>query len=81
MLRNYDRVAMIRTGGSDGEHRARAREAAARFGLRYTELDGSTTLVDKLLHGPWDEDVVVVERGDSVRLEAFMGRADGAVVA
>jgi hypothetical protein len=73
MLRNYTRLALINTGIRDAErYRAYARAAAERFGLRFEEIAGSPSLVEKLLHGPWDDDFVVVEHGGVIGYEAFM---------
>lgn len=67
MLGHYTRLAFIDTGvqGLDG-YRARARAAAERFGLRYEEIPGSSRLVEKLVAGPWDDEVLVVEDRKSV---------------
>ena len=79
MLRNYTRLAFIDTGVADQDgYRAQAREAADRFGLRYEEIAGSPSLVEKLLSGPWDRECVVVEPGDVVRMEDFYRQPDGA---
>ncbi len=76
MLRNYTRLAFIDTGPPDVErYRLRALDAAERYGLRFTEIKGSPTLIEKLLHGRWDREFVVVEQGDTVRFEAFIDDA------
>jgi hypothetical protein len=73
MLKNYTRVAFIDTGAYELErYRAYAKENARRFDLRYEELEGRPSLVEKLLRGPWDEECVVVERGGTVEYEAFV---------
>jgi len=73
MLRNYKRIAFINTGAYELDHyREVARANAERFDLRFEEIEGSPNLVEKLLYGPWDDECVVVERGDVVRYEAFM---------
>jgi Protein of unknown function (DUF1638) len=73
MLRNYRRLAFIDTGVQDIErYRAQAMATAERFDLRFEEIEGSPSLVEKLLFGPWDSECVVVERGDTVRYEAFV---------
>jgi hypothetical protein len=79
MLRNYTRLAFINTGASDLErYRERARATAERFELRFDEIEGSPSLVEKLLFGPWDEECVVVERGGVVRYEDFTATAKAA---
>jgi hypothetical protein len=73
MLRNYERLAFIDTGVTDIErYRARALATAERFDLRFEEIPGSPTLVEKLLFGPWDDEIVVVERGETIRYEQFV---------
>lgn len=73
MLRNYTRIAFIDTGVYEQEHyRAVARENAERFDLRFEEIKGSPNLVEKLLYGPWDEECVVAEQGETVLYEQFM---------
>jgi hypothetical protein len=72
MLKNYTRLALINTGQYELErYRAYARRTAARFGLRYEEITGSTALVKKMVYGPWDEEFVVVPPGEAVCYEHF----------
>ncbi len=73
MLKNYTRIAFIDTGAYELEHyREFAKENARRFELRYEEIEGKPSLVEKLLFGPWDEECVVVERGGTVEYDAFV---------
>lgn len=75
MLGRYRRLALVRTGSEDealAEERAQARATAARFGLRYVEIEGSRELVYPLLYGPWDERFLVVEKGGTIRLTDFL---------
>jgi hypothetical protein len=82
MLRNYTRLAYIDTGAAEQDrYRERARATAERFGLRFEEIEGSPSLVEKLLFGPWDGDCVVVERGGVVRYEDFAPAAETAPAA
>ena len=75
MLRNYTRLAFIETGAADAErYRAQAQAAADRFELRFERIEGSATLIERLLAGPWDREFVVVEPGDRVTLETFLRR-------
>lgn len=67
MLKHYKRLAYIDTGQKDQErYRAYAQKTAAQFNLRYEEIKGSSYLVSKTILGPWDEDFVVVEPGNTV---------------
>ena len=67
MLKNYTRLAFIDTGHYDQtRYRAYARRAADTLNLRYEEVAGSDTLVKKMLFGPWDDDFVVAEPGETI---------------
>ncbi len=79
MLRNYTRLALINTGATDIErYRDYARTTAERFGLRFEEIAGAPSLVQKLLFGPWDEECVVVAAGGTIVLDDFIGPVAGA---
>jgi len=72
MLGNYKRLALINTGQYElKNYREYARRTAERFGLRYEEIEGSDTLVKKTLFGPWDDEFVVLEPGETFTLEQF----------
>lgn len=72
MLGNYKRLALINTGLYELErYRAYARRTAERFDLRYEEIEGSDTLVKKMIFGPWDDDFVVVQPGEMIRYDHF----------
>jgi hypothetical protein len=72
MLRHYTRLAFINTGAYQQEEFAEyARATAQEFGLRFDEVDGDGDLVRKLVHGPWDDDLVVVPPGGVVTAEMF----------
>ena len=80
LMGNYKRLALINTGQYELEkYRAYARETAERFGLRFEEIEGSDALVKQMLFGPWDENFVVIEPGESFTLEQFMPFMGGAV--
>ncbi len=72
MLANYKRLALIDTGQYEMErYRDYAQRTAARFGLRYEEIKGSTDLVRKMVNGPWDEDFIVAPPGQAIALDDF----------
>ena len=72
MFGHYTRLVYIDTGVRDQDwHRNYARAAAERFGLRYEEISGSSALLAKMLHGPWDEDFVVKAPGETVAFTDF----------
>jgi hypothetical protein len=76
MLANYKRLALINTGQYELEkYREYARSTAARFGLRYEEIEGSTALVQKIVHGPWDDEFVIVSPGQVIQYEHFFRKA------
>jgi len=72
MLKNYTRLALINTGQYKLErYRDYSRNTAARFGLRYEEIPGSTALVEKMLNGPWDDDFVIALPGETITFMDF----------
>ena len=67
MLDNYTRLAYIDTGHQDqARYRAYARRAAETLHLRYEEVVGSDALVQKMIFGPWDDDFVVAQPGETI---------------
>lgn len=72
---NYTRLALINTGSHDLEgYRQYAAKVADFFDLALEEIPGSVRLLKKLLEGDWDGDFVVVEPGETVRFEMFLGQ-------
>ncbi len=72
MLKHYTRLAYIDTGQHDqARYRDYARRTAEQFGLRFEEIDGSDSLVRKLLLGPWDDDFVVTPPGQTISYADF----------
>jgi hypothetical protein len=79
MLGNYKRLALINTGQYELEtYREYARRTAERFGLRYEEIEGSDALVKKTIFGPWDDEFVVLEPGETYTLEQFFRPGESA---
>lgn len=73
MMGRYKRLAFINTGRSDLEkYRKITQQIAERFELNYEDLDGSDLLVRKLLLGPWDDEIIVIEPGNTFTLEQFI---------
>jgi hypothetical protein len=76
-LKNYTRLAYIRTGNGDpAPYREYARNASTEFGLRFEELTGSQALVRKMIHGPWDDEILVVPPGRVVCYRDFQCATD-----
>jgi len=72
MLQNYTRLVFINTGQYRVEHyREYCKSIASRFSLRFQEILGATTFVEKMVNGPWDEDFVVVLPGQTITYESF----------
>ena len=73
MLEHYTRLAFINTGAYDLERfREYTRRTAERFGLRFEEIAGSPTLVQKLVFGPWDDEIVVCPPGERLTDDHFI---------
>ena len=71
-MANYTRLALILTStNGSAPYREYARTTAVQFGLAYEEIRGSGALLRKLLYGPWDDEILVVEAGSKVRMEEF----------
>lgn len=72
MLKNYKRLVYINTGTKDqAKYRAYAKKAADQFNLRFEEIKGSNTLIQKMLHGPWDNEFLVVPSGQKITFRDF----------
>jgi hypothetical protein len=79
MMGNYKRLALINTGQYELEkYREYTRQTAERFGLRYEEIEGSDSLVKQMLFGPWDDEFVVLEPGETFSLQQFLRLSEGA---
>ena len=79
MMANYKRLALINTGQYELEkYREYAQRIAEQFGLRYEEIEGSDTLAKKSLFGPWDDDFVVIEPGETFTLQQFFRPGESA---
>jgi hypothetical protein len=67
MLKNYKRLVYIDTGHQDNARYVEiAKRTAEKFHLRFEEVRGSNALIVKMLKGEWDDDFLVVERGQTV---------------
>jgi hypothetical protein len=75
MLKNYTRLALINTGQHEMDYyRDYARNTANRFGLRYEEIKGSTTLITKMIEGNWDDDFIVNLSRRNYSISPFLSR-------
>lgn len=72
MLKNYKRLAYINTGTENQKkYRSYAKTTADQFNLQFEEIQGSNTLIQKMLHGPWDNEFLVVQPGDTIAYRDF----------
>jgi hypothetical protein len=72
LLRNYKRLAFINTGQYDiDRYLEHSHKLADQFNLRFEQIEGSPDLVKKMVFGPWDDQFVVVEPGQTVQYEYF----------
>ena len=66
-LRGYERVTLIDTGAYALDDAApRTRALAEELDLDHAETEGSLVLLERLLTGPWDSEVVVVPPGEAI---------------
>lgn len=72
MLAHYKRLVYIDTGTDNQEHyRDYARKVAERFNLRFEEVKGSDDLIYRTLFGPWDDDFVLAQPGQTIQYTDF----------
>jgi hypothetical protein len=76
MLQNYKRLVYIDTGSDNQEYYRRyARNVADKFNLRFEEVKGSDELIYRTLYGPWDDDFVVAQPGQTIIYTDFKTNA------
>lgn len=76
MLKHYTRIVYIDTGHTNKTPYVEyARKTAEKFDLRYEEIPGSNTLIEKMLFGPWDDEILVVTPGNTVTYLDFKGES------
>ena len=73
MLKNYTRLGFINTGQYEiDRYRSYARRTAEQFNLRFEEINGSPAFVRKMVFGPWDDEFLVVEPGQTIQYTDFV---------
>jgi hypothetical protein len=75
IMEHYTRVAVIETPGVPGvaDKRAYLDEVCAFYDLPLEPLTGSLRFFEKLMGGPYDDEFIVVEPGDSLDERRFWG--------
>ena len=71
ILKNYTRLLFINTGNSLKYYREHARSMAERFNLSYEEVQGSDTMIKKMLYGPWNDEFVILPPGKTISFFDF----------
>ena len=78
MMRNYKRLALINTGQYKlDKYRDYTQKTAAKFNLRYEEIEGSNALVKKMIFGPWDDEFVIINPGETFTMDQFFHMVKG----
>jgi hypothetical protein len=73
LLKNYKRLAFINTGNYEIErYREKSKQIAKEFSLNFEEIDGSPSLIKKLIFGPWDDEFVIVQPGQTLTYQDFV---------
>ncbi len=76
MVRSYEHVKMIDTGAyemADWTPRSQAR--AKDLELEHGTVPGSVQLLERMLAGPWDSEIVVVPAGERITIRHLFGGA------
>jgi hypothetical protein len=72
MMANYKRLALINTGQYELEkYQEYTKKTAEKFDLRYEEIEGSDSMVKKMIFGPWDDEFVVINPGEAFTMDQF----------
>ena len=73
MFGHYKRILFVNTGHDEvGKYRDHAQATAKQLDLRYEEMKGSRALIKKIIYGPWDEDFIIAEPGETIALMQFL---------
>ena len=73
-LKNYSHFVFINTGADNTGHlRQRTEENANFFNMKFKEIQGDLTFLEKLLYGPYsDEDFFFLKPGDRIEQKMFL---------
>jgi hypothetical protein len=70
LLRHYKRLGIIDTGAYDLEEFLKRTETIANeLKLKHEVIPGTLTFLKKVLSGPWDDDFVIINPGETIKME------------
>ena len=70
MLRHYKRLGIVDTGAYDLEEFLKRTETIAdELKLKHEVIPGTLMFLKKLLTGPWDDDFVIINPGETIKME------------
>lgn len=70
LLRHYKRLGIVDTGAYDLEEFIKQTEIiAGELKLKHEVIPGTLTFLKKTVTGPWDDDFVIINPGDEIKLE------------
>jgi hypothetical protein len=71
-IHGYKRFALIDMGHPEAEKDWEYTQESARlFGLESVRVQGSLTLVEKMISGKWDADFLILNKGEFITQEMF----------
>ena len=75
-IRHYDSISLIDTQAVDiSPYRERAKENARFFEKRYSEIKGDSSLLRKIIFGPYDrEDFFLLQAGEQIKQSWFIDK-------
>ncbi|HWQ77288.1 MAG TPA: DUF1638 domain-containing protein [Anaerovoracaceae bacterium] len=74
LLKNYGRLGIIDTGAYDPESISETTHTIAQtLNLKHEVFPGTLDYLKKLLTGPWDEDFITIDPGETVTLTHIYG--------
>ena len=78
MLKHYRRVLYVKSPAEPGDSPTvnEARDTADRFELEFRQIDGKATLIKELIEGPWEDQCLLIEPGDTLNIHHFLGRVN-----
>lgn len=72
-MQNYTRLAAIDTGAYDVDSlEPQVADLAGKLGWQFEKTAGSLRFFEKLITGPWDEEFVVLEPGQTITLDDML---------